>query len=497
MHTALQSDRVSMSQLRTRARLGLPAAALAALVMLLASGGSASGYVQVGELFPPSSTCAADTFLQTGVGPGNNSYTVPTYGAITSWSFWTGLEPVPALALKVARANGGGSYTIVGESVAGKQLPDQINNFHTDIFVEPGEVLGIYTSGGATPACGTAFEHETGNTYMYVEGNWGPETTTIFQSPLPGPAQFSLFPVAAFVSGPPASAVNVPRCSNGTFAATVAADEGTVPKAIHYTIDGGAELTGKANGAGEATLKGVPPGIHTVEYWGEDKTTQLERTRHTATVFVEKTAPKVTITSDQNKSVYDPGEKGTVTIKASDAYGLSVDPSAAHVPLETAAAGFYSLPEVATDNCGNNGKETFTYTVDPVDRGLRLARSAFAAAPSGATIAKRGTGTEVSYSASNAGTTRFAIYKGTVGVKHGRRCILHHKRKLTGKPCVRFGEEPFGEFSSAATEGENSFHFTGRLDGRALKAGEYRLDATPLFDGIFGRIVSARFRIVR
>jgi hypothetical protein len=45
--------------------------------------------------------------------------------------------------------------------------------------------------------------------------------------------------------------------------------------------------------------------------------------------------------------------------------------------------------------------------------------------------------------------------------------------------------------------GKNSFHFTGRLNGRRLKPGRYRLVPTPTAGGKTGKPTSLGFRIVR
>ena len=65
-----------------------------------------------------------------------------------------------------------------------------------------------------------------------------------------------------------------------------------------------------------------------------------------------------------------------------------------------------------------------------------------------------------------------------------------------GKRCTRVVTLK-GSFSRTGVAGQNSFHFTGRLNGRKLKAGRYRLVATPTAGGKKGKPTSARFRIVR
>ncbi len=491
MHTALQRERLHVSSSR---RLLLALAC--ALASTLLTSATASAYTSVGQLFPPANTCAADTFLQTGVGPGINSYTIPVYGAITSWNFWTTAEAVPGLALKVAHPLGEGNYMIVGESVAATaaQHPNEINTFNADILVEPGDVIGLYTSGGATQDCGTVFT-EPFDTYVYAEGDWVPFNTVLFQTPSPhGTAPNSLFPVAANISEPPTQALTVPPCSSGSFEDRVTPDIGTAAKAVHYTVDGGLEATAKANGEGIATLKVSTAGFHTVEYWPEDKAGQLGA-HQVAAVFVVKIGPKVAITSDQNESAYSVGEKGSISIKASSPYGLTVDPSANHQPIETTQPGFYLVPAVASDNCGNTTKESFQYTVSPFDRKLDFAHEAFVAAKSGLSIA-RAAGTTVTFTSSGEGVTRFTITKKTAGIEDEGECEKPTRHTRHGKHCT-FYESVNGDFARENESGRNVFRFTGRLNGRTLGPGTYRLIATPEFESILGRPVKHSFRILR
>jgi hypothetical protein len=52
-----------------------------------------------------------------------------------------------------------------------------------------------------------------------------------------------------------------------------------------------------------------------------------------------------------------------------------------------------------------------------------------------------------------------------------------------------------GSFSRSGGAGTSTFHFSGRLGGRSLRAGSYVLIATPSASGLTGRAVSVRFQI--
>ena len=99
---------------------------------------------------------------------------------------------------------------------------------------------------------------------------------------------------------------------------------------------------------------------------------------------------------------------------------------------------------------------TTTPTVDPAPlftARLRMPASAFAAATSGPSVRRTGRGARVTYSLSEAAMVTFTVRD----AKTGRRLP--------------------GSFTHAGRAGNNAFVFTGRLRGRALRAGTYRLVA--------------------
>ena len=129
---------------------------------------------------------------------------------------------------------------------------------------------------------------------------------------------------------------------------------------------------------------------------------------------------------------------------------------------------------------------------------LRFTPTAFRAARSGASIARASLGTTVSYSLSTVSTTTFTVDLALPGLKRGHRCLAAPPRRRHGRRCTRY--IPIrGRFTHAdITTGGTHFHFTGRIDRRPLKAGNYRLDATPKnIAGHAGQTVRTRFRIVK
>ena len=106
----------------------------------------------------------------------------------------------------------------------------------------------------------------------------------------------------------------------------------------------------------------------------------------------------------------------------------------------------------------------------------------FPAAPSGPSAqAARAFGTKVTFTLDQAASVRFTVQQ----PQHGRKG-KHGKRFVTLK----------GSFTVAGLAGTNTFHFTGRLNGKRLAPGKYRLVATPKANGEIGKKATAGFTII-
>jgi hypothetical protein len=82
--------------------------------------------------------------------------------------------------------------------------------------------------------------------------------------------------------------------------------------------------------------------------------------------------------------------------------------------------------------------------------------------------------TTVTYSLSAAGTVAFSVERKLVGRKVGKRCVKKTKANKAKKKCPLF-KLVKGGFSHAGAAGQNRFKFSGRVGGKALKPGTYRL----------------------
>ena len=99
------------------------------------------------------------------------------------------------------------------------------------------------------------------------------------------------------------------------------------------------------------------------------------------------------------------------------------------------------------------------------------------AARRGPSIGNRGRAT-VTYTLTGAARVRFTVERLLDGRRRAGRC-RPAKRAPRGKRCTR-RVPARGSFTHAGTAGVNAFRFTGRLAGKTLAAGNYRLIATPI-----------------
>jgi hypothetical protein len=134
----------------------------------------------------------------------------------------------------------------------------------------------------------------------------------------------------------------------------------------------------------------------------------------------------------------------------------------------------------------------------PAIRRLRVSPSAFAAAERGGAITRRrGTGTTISYINAQPWTTALTVLRLAPGVKRRGRCVapLRRGRPNRGTRCTRYLVA--GRFAHADRAGRSRFRFTGRVRGRKLAPGRYRLQATPHLRGPAEPVATASFRIIR
>jgi hypothetical protein len=140
----------------------------------------------------------------------------------------------------------------------------------------------------------------------------------------------------------------------------------------------------------------------------------------------------------------------------------------------------YRLVATSADGTTVGSDRTFTTTTPAAPKlaSLSMHPSAFR------TTKRKGhrhdkTGTQLSYTDSQASTTSFTVFKCTKMKK--RRCT-HYARK--------------GKFTHKDLTGRNSFHWSGKLGRKRLSAGRYRLVATARSGRLASRPLRTSFRVV-
>lgn len=131
---------------------------------------------------------------------------------------------------------------------------------------------------------------------------------------------------------------------------------------------------------------------------------------------------------------------------------------------------------------------------------LRLSPRSFAAAARGGRVGRVGgvkVGTRVRYTISQGVRVRFTVERAAQGRKKNGKCRKPTAGNRNAPRCTRYLKLR-GSFGHAGKQGVNRRKFTGRLRGKKLRAGSYRLVATAIdAAGKPGKPKRARFRIIR
>jgi hypothetical protein len=191
------------------------------------------------------------------------------------------------------------------------------------------------------------------------------------------------------------------------------------------------------------------------------------------------------------------------------AFGDGATASGAAVTHAYGGRGSFDVTVTATDGAGNSSAATRTAEIAADENpeflgGIVLANARLRAAARGgsATPAQRRRrrapiGTRVTFRLSEAASVRFTVERARPGRRVRGRCVKPTRRNRKRRKCTRYVRRP-GSFIVAAGAGETRFRFTGRLRGRKLRPGRYRLVAVATDEG--GKRSApkrARFTIVR
>lgn len=129
---------------------------------------------------------------------------------------------------------------------------------------------------------------------------------------------------------------------------------------------------------------------------------------------------------------------------------------------------------------------------------LALSPSTFRAARSGtsAEAAASATGTFVVYTDSQVATATFLVEQKSRGITSHGKCVAVPKHPKKGAKRCSFYKK-LGSFTHADTVGTNALRFTGRIAGRSLASGTYRLSASSHSAAGTGATRTATFTVER
>lgn len=135
-------------------------------------------------------------------------------------------------------------------------------------------------------------------------------------------------------------------------------------------------------------------------------------------------------------------------------------------------------------------------TVKPVLGALSISPARFRARRSGPSIAAA-VGSTVSYTLSETASVYFRVQRALAGRRVSGHCVRSKRSNRCARRCTRY-RTLSGSFVHKGQTGSNKFRFTGRLAGRKLTPGNYRLRGRALDSaGNKSAARRIRFRIVR
>jgi hypothetical protein len=176
--------------------------------------------------------------------------------------------------------------------------------------------------------------------------------------------------------------------------------------------------------------------------------------------------------------------------------------------------GYITTPTVCPPGGGWTNTLSFTYAdgvtqtvaspsacVPPAGEisGLAVKRTPLVAAGAGPQVMRvpsrrLGFGTTVFYRINLGARVSFVVDRASTGRREGNQCLRRSSSDTTSVGCRRYIRQA-GSIDLTALSGYNSFYLRGRLMGRSLPRGNYRLLATPSANGQVGPPASVKFAI--
>jgi PKD domain len=188
-------------------------------------------------------------------------------------------------------------------------------------------------------------------------------------------------------------------------------------------------------------------------------------------------------------------------------FGDGASATGARASHAFARGGTFTVTATATDGGANTTSVSGAITIPPIPatgpdprltiNDLQVSPAAFRAATKGPSV-KSGSlkpWTRVTYSLNVPAKVRFSFERPRAGRRAGSRCAKPAPSNRRGRACTRYVAVK-GGFSRTRPRGADRFTFTGRLLGRRLAAGGYRLVAKASANGRSGAAARRTFRIV-
>lgn len=207
----------------------------------------------------------------------------------------------------------------------------------------------------------------------------------------------------------------------------------------------------------------------------------------------------VSVSGSKVRYVPAAGFVGTDRFTYQAVNGNGVMSSVANVTIDVRAAEVRPADLAPAEITGQSNPLVVAVPARATALGLRPAvfRAAGRRAGAAATRKQPRVGSTVRFELDRSSLVTFTVQRALPGKRRGKACVGAGKAPRRARACTRFVAVK-GSLTRTGNAGPNAFRFTGRLSGRALRAGRYRLIATPAAAGGTQAIaVSARFRISR
>jgi uncharacterized repeat protein (TIGR01451 family) len=466
--------------MRAPTRLGLLAFVAGAL-----AGAPAQASITLGQTEGATDGCgSAIVNVQATTGSGS-SYVASSNGVVVSWSYLAGTSnPAPGLKLRIyqptanpadwfARSESGQKSPGTG---AGQVHPNQLNTFPESpgIPIKSGDHLGLTTSGGASWGC-----IPTADSGDLIRQKNPPDPPVGQNGTFPGAALTQLKIGVSAVVEPDADGDNFGDETQDSCPTDPTVHTGGCP--VDLSIVKTASPKPKVGEGLTYTL--AVKNNHAIN--PADGVTVVDSLPSGVSFFAASPGCTGTTTVICALGSMAPGETKSVAI--------IVRPTASG-PLANTAG----VTTTSSDTDASNNSSTALVTVAapvPILSKLKLSPTSFSAGTKGGSVAAAAkAGTVVTYKLNTAATTTLSVLKPAPGIKSGKACVKPPKHPPKGaKKCTRYVS--IGTFKHADAAGSARFRFTGRLKGKTLGSGRYRLRAVARNVSGASKLVEAGFKI--